>query len=252
MPMTTLPPLSTVPTRRDGVRWITLLLAGAGVAFPFVAWLAGPDRWWSAFIFLPAFVLIGFGLIQVRLGGRLAGWIVRASLGLGAIVMTLALIFAFSMDWHYAWTLMLIMPGLVIAANGYTRAPRASAGFGFGAWVTAIGLSVAALGLVFLGQQLGVYDLTKIFGDDPWWAVFIMSPGVVALACAWRLQSGRGACVGGALLTVIGCLHLAMGVAEWFGLAWQWLPLVILSAVCTGLLLSIGLCLGDRLITRTR
>jgi hypothetical protein len=113
--MTTLPPLSTVPTRRDGVRWITLLLAGAGVAFPFVAWLAGPDRWWSAFIFLPAFVLIGFGLIQVRLGGRLAGWIVRASLGLGAIVMTLALIFAFSMDWHYAWTLMLIMPGLVIA-----------------------------------------------------------------------------------------------------------------------------------------
>lgn len=226
------------PARLEWLRWMGLLLAGAGFMLPLTAWLAGPDRWWSVFIFLPAYILIGLALVHRRIGGQPGHWMTRTNLGLGAIVLTVAIVFASGMDWHYAWTLMLIVPGLVIAVNGYPRAPLGSAGFGFGAWVASLGLSLAALGLAFLGQQLGAYEFAPIFGAWAWWAPFMMLPGIVALGCAWFALSARSSRVGGTILMVIGSLHLAAGMHELLDLPWYWLSPVLVAAAGAGLLLS--------------
>lgn len=235
-----LPPQTAYPRNavHDWLRWIGLLLASAGFVLPFVAWLAGPSRWWSVFIFAPAYVQIGLAMIQWRLGGRFSHWGIRINLGLGAIVMTLALIFMLGARWRYAWTLMLIAPGLVLAISAYSRAPRGSAGFGFASWIASLGLSVAALGVVFLGQQLDGYDLQQIFGDFAWWSLLIAAPGFVALRCGWLTRFGRGARVCSMLLIVIGCLHLAAGLAELFDVALFWLPPIMAVAIGSGALLS--------------
>jgi hypothetical protein len=235
---------------RYWLRWFGMLLASIGLAMPVTAWLAGPDRWWSAFIFLPAYCMIGLALIHSRVGGQLSHWSMRSNLGLGAIVLTVALILALGLDWRYAWTLMLIVPGLVVAVNGFTRAPFGSAGFGFGAWITTAGVSIAVLGLVFLGHQLGTYNLSRIFGDFAWWSPLIMLPGLVALGCGWLTLSGRGSVSGGTCLMVIGSLHLATGLSEWINLAWQWEPPVLVAAAGAGLLLSALRHLGGRQATR--
>jgi hypothetical protein len=107
-------------------------------------------------------------------------------------------------------------------------------------------MSIATLGLVFLGQQLDAYNLTRVFGNFAWWSPFIILPGIVALGCGWLALSARGSISGGTILMVIGSLHLATGLSEWLNLVWYQEPPILVAAAGAGLLLSAIRRLGAR------
>ena len=157
--------------------WNGLLLLSLGALTLVMALSARASNWWSIFIFAPAAILFVTAAFAYGRRPRLSDWNVRVNLSLGAIVATVGLIFALELDWGYAWTFMLIVPGLAFALNSLTRKPAGSAGFAWARFVGALGLATTALGFTFLGQQLGYYDLSVVFGPLRWWGAFILFPG---------------------------------------------------------------------------
>lgn len=219
------------------------LFIGLGLLFLTQGIHLSSHNWWSIFIFIPA---LGFlwaaGTIAHFCGGTFnVGSRLHFSVGL--ILLTVALIFAFGLDWAYAWPLMLIVPGLTLFLNGFTWprqrfGSRAGSAANFQFW---LGTSVILLGSVFLLNQLGLIDLVERFGHSHWWWPFILLPGVGALvnAIAIRLVTGPSA-TGNALLALGLVLCVAAG-AEYWALAWLWqVPLVLIVFGLTLLLAEIG------------
>src|SRR5262245_30639348 len=125
--MTDLQSLSTPPTDNSIPRspgpwtfWNGALLIGLGVLCLLAAGLFQSDNWWAVFIFLPAVGLLSVAWLAHHLSRGAFNLWVRLHLSCGLIVLAVALIFALDLDWDYAWTLMLIVPGLVIFLNGFT------------------------------------------------------------------------------------------------------------------------------------
>ncbi len=251
----TTPSTSPTTTGTRWLRWNGLLLLGLGILTVIAAMTAQAANWWSVFIFAPALMFFLTAAFAFGRAPRLSDWNVRVNLSLGAIVATVALIFALGLDWSYAWTFMLIVPGLAFALNSLTRRPAGSAAFAWARFTAALGLSVAVLGLTFLGQQLGYYALTAVFGSFRWWGFFILFPGLVAIlgalavfarstsssaATALRLLglvllSGRitrsGSRASATVLMAIGGVFCGAAVGQFLGLHWAWqAPLPIIAA----------------------
>lgn len=235
--------------------WNGLLLLSLGALTLVMALTARASNWWSIFIFAPAAILFVTAAFAYGRRPRLSDWNVRINASLGVIVATVGLIFALGLDWRYAWTFMLIVPGLAFTLNSLTRKPAGSAGFAWGRFVGALGLSTAALGVTFLGQQLGYYDLAGVFGSFRWWGAFILFPGLVGIAgaltvfarsTAWPaaltlrtlgLALGTtaitrdGSRSSATVLLAIASMVCGAAVGQFLGLHWAWqTPLPIIAA----------------------
>ncbi len=248
----------TSPSNLRPNRWLIwngLLLLSLGVLTLVVALTARAANWWAIFIFAPAAVLFVTAAVAYGRRPRLSDWNVRVNVSLGVIVATVGCIFALGLDWSYAWTFMLIVPGLAFALNSLTRRPAGSAAFGWARFAGAVGLSTALLGVTFLGQQLGFYHLSAIFGDVRWWGAFILFPGLVAIAGALAVFArstalpaamalrGLGLALGTTSITrsgsrssaivlmVFGAVFCAAAAGQFLALHWAWqAPLLFLSS----------------------
>lgn len=263
----TTPSTSQTSTGTRWLRWNGLLLLGLGVLTVIAALTAQVANWWSVFIFAPALMFFLTAAFAFGRAPRLSDWNVRVNLSLGVIVTTVALIFALGLDWGYAWTFMLIVPGLAFALNSVTHRPAGSAAFAWARFTAALGLSVAALGVTFLGQQLGYYALAAVFGSFRWWGLFILVPGVVAILGALAVFARSTAAPVAAMLRLLGLVLLSTRVTrsgsrasatvlmafgailcgaaagQFLGLHWAWqAPLPIIAA---GMALLACAAMGD-------
>lgn len=98
---------------------------------------------------------------------------------------------------------------------------------GYWPGVPLVGLGVVAVGLIFLGRNLGL-DLPL---PDRWWALFILVPAAASLVAAarfYRLDGRPSSRVVGP--ATIGTLMLAVALILFFNLSWSmyWPVLVII------------------------
>jgi len=201
-----------------------ILLMGIGVFFLARVTFVKNDNWWSVFILLPALGFLWTAAVIHHFCHGVFNFSVRLHLSLGVILLAVAFIFALDLNWTYAWTLMLMVPGLTIFLNGFTW-PRQRFGSPAGSAANLqfwLGTSVILLGLVFLLNQLGLINLVEKFGNRHWWWPFILIPGVGALVngLAARLMSGPSA-TASALLALGVVLSVDAG-AEYLALSWVW------------------------------
>lgn len=201
-----------------------LLFIGLGLLYLVGTTAFQSKNWWSIFILAPAVaLLLTTGLAYQTDGGAFNLW-VRLPLSGGLIVLTVALIFALNLSWGWAWTLMLIVPGLIIFINGFTS-PSLAWGDPVGGFINLcfwLGAAVALLGLTFLLNQLNIISLTALFGDLRWWSALILLPAVGALLNAVIVYRTNGPGAAAGYLLAIGVALGFEAAAEFLNLPWQW------------------------------
>lgn len=184
------------------------------------------ENWWASFILLPAlfFILLAGGLFYWQ-NGRF-NIAVSVNLGIGLVILTIAVMFFLNLNWQIWWPMMIIMPGVAVAMTRLALR-------GFGAAVTAvasmclwIGSTMILLGSTFLADQLGMIDLSTRFGSFQWWGYFMIIPAVGAAVNALRLfhQSGNRITFG---VLFLGLTTLFLGWAgfmELYALDWALAP----------------------------
>ena len=225
-----------------GVWWgLLLVFVGAVLFFQQLGFLGGGFNWWAMFIFLPAIGSLNAAWTAFRRNDGVFTAGVRSALGGGLIVLTVAILLLFDMDWSIWWPLMLVMPGFAIFLNGMV-------GFGSqdrtsGRWVLRMGiwtgLAVMLLGWIFLLDKLGVFSLRETFSGFGWWGVVVLIPGLGALYNALRstLEAGRlnAAAIS---LVVVGFSACAVAAVAILGLGWNLLMPIILIGSGSMLLAS--------------
>jgi hypothetical protein len=219
-----------------------IVLIGLGLLFMVAAAALRSPNWWSIFIFIPALGLLwGAWLAHHFSRGAFNLW-VRLNLSSGLIVLAVALIFALNLDWTYAWTLMLIVPGLVMFLNGFTH-PRLRLGTELGSAANLqfwLGSSVILLGITFLLNQLGLINLHALFGNSRWWWPLILLPGLGALLNAFAVYRTTGPCHSADNFLALGVVLCVEAGAEYLGLGWRWhAPLALTLGGLTMLLASL-------------
>lgn len=236
------PSASPHPTRSRGALIGGLMLVLLGLIFLLqnLNLIGRGFNWWALFILIPAFgSLWGAWEIFSRNGGRFTS-AVRAPLGGGLIILTVAVMFLLDLDWSDWWPLMVAAPGVAIALSGWPDAEASPAAAGFQALNLWLGGAAVLLGLTFLADNLGVISLRETFDRFPWWGLFIAIPGVGALVnAAWLFmrQGGMSRAVGG--LAIIGLCVCATAVVALLGLSWQLLAPVLL--IVAGVAVLFGL-----------
>jgi hypothetical protein len=230
-PISFLTQASTPPRPNRWLSWNGVWLVALGAIGLLVPPFSRHPNWWAVFILVPALgLLAGAALAHRQSRGAFNLW-VRLALSSGLIVLAVGLIFAFVLDWSYAWTLMLIVPGLAVFLNGFTR-PRARFGTPMGSaanFLFWLGGSVALLGLTFLLDSLGLIDLQTMLGSTHWWSAFILLPGLGALINAFAIYANNGGDLTATTLLAIGVVLCLEARAEFVDMAWQWrVPLALL------------------------
>ena len=216
--------------------WVgtTLILLGLFFALRSIGLLGQHFRWWALFILFPALGMLGgTWILFLHSGNRFHG-VIRAGLGSGAIVLTVALMLLFGMNWGLCWPLMLLVPGLAILTLGLTdpQAKRGAFLAGLANMCLWIGASLALLGLVFLASNLAWVQPGALLGAFPWWGIFILIPGLGALYNAFVAFRKSGNAMGPAAqgLLAIGLTVCAVAVVALFDLDWSLLtPLILIG-----------------------
>jgi hypothetical protein len=196
------------------------------------------ENWWGLFILLPGLMFLGLGW-QGRLRqaqppqGQLARngrfpFIARFSMGIGLIVITVAVMFLLNLNWGTWWPLMIVMPGaalwLVGGANGKVGV---TAVLRLGRWFA---ITMILLGLTFLADQLALINLRLFDG----WGLFLLLPGIGAFVEALRvLRQAAWTATG---LLIVGVWLLSAGVMELLDPNWiSWEGMVGIGLIGTGL-----------------
>jgi hypothetical protein len=105
-----------------------------------------------------------------------------------------------------------------------------------GGWIA--GLLLMGLGVAFLLQNLGAFDLGDWLSN--WWALFILIPAAGAFGNAAReyqanegrlTSSARGSIIGGLILTSVATIFL-------FDLNWEYLGPALIILIGIGVLLN--------------
>jgi hypothetical protein len=220
-----------LPPRRSAARlWAGLSLASAGALALFTLSPLRPDNWWAVFILLPGLAGLAAAAWAWQGCGWSFNWVVRLNLFTSLPVLTVALIFLWHINWNVGWTLMLIVPGLVLLLNGFTspRLPLGSWLRSLASLVGWVGLSTAALGATFFLNQAGFIHLA-LLGELRWWAAFILLPGLGALLSGLRVWLGRGRSEGLWLLALAGVWLVGEAICEFMGLNAQWYVAVMVT-----------------------
>lgn len=180
------------------------------------------ETWWANFIFAPAIV----AFMSVPLIGQQS--VARQSiasailLSLGVIIFTLATILLFEAMW-FGWTLLLIIPGLVVAANSLmfmraTTSLTAQTWLRSGVWM---GSTVSLLGAAFLLMRLDLFAILQLVGSFQWWSMIILLAGGGLLWNAWWLYRRMQYQVTTSVLILggLGLISCVYGLLEAFHLA---------------------------------
>lgn len=231
-----------IPRRRSSGRlWggLGLLLAGAGLLLS--AGQLQADNWWAVFILLPALAGLGGAALALHASAGRFNWWARLNLSSGLVVLAVALIFLFHVDWSIGWTLMLIVSGLALFISGSAPGlPLGSLRRSAGALLMWCGLSTMALGVTFWLDRLGVISLTELFGATRWWSAFILLPGLGALLSALIIRLWRGQPAGARLLAGSGLALVVSAAGETMGVDARWTAPVMLMLVGLALLWPAG------------
>lgn len=232
---------SAAPVKREkrpGFIWgLIFIIGGAVLIAQQLGWLGPRYNWWALFILVPALASLGAGLSVLTNSGKF-GAAVRAGLGGGLVLLTVAVMFLFGLDWSVWWPLMVLVPGFTIFLEGFgTEQPAGVGGvLNIGLW---IGLGLMYLGGGFLAKNLGMYDLSAVFEPYRWWAVAILIPGVGALL-GGLVGMARGKRAGAAFgLLVFGLMTLAVGVIAFLGIQWAILGPTLLILLGVAVLFGI-------------
>jgi hypothetical protein len=204
------------------------------------------ENWWSGFILLPGILFLGLGRTMWSGNGRVA-FLPRFNTGLGLILVTVALMFLFGLNWEVWWPMMIVMPGVAAWMLGGVRsgvggtAPSAcptklgrsgQAVLRLGRW---LGFTMILLGLTFLADQLSLINLQAAFGDFHWWGFFILIPGIGAFVEGLRVM--RQSTWASMSLLIAGVWIVSSGLMEIFAPNWQsWEGMVGIGLIGTGLL----------------
>lgn len=197
-------------------------------------------NWWAIFILIPAFGSFSTAWYAYRRWGYNEA--VRSSVGGGFLVLTVAVIFLFNLNWALWWPLIIIVVGLNIFSNGFVipgsiESQRPFSHHFYRAWLGWVGIGVIALGTGFLANSLEIFNPAAVLVK--WWALPILIPAVGGVFIALRLLiSGKGfgwASISNIVATVV---FAAVGLVALLGINWNLLTPIILIAI--GILLLTG------------
>jgi len=240
-PLTTTSNTYTARRRASGLLWggLALILSGAGLLL--TAGQLRADNWWAVFILLAALGSLGGAALALHDSRGLFNLWVWLHLASGLVVLTVALIFLYHIDWSLGWTLMLIVTGLTLLVNGFGPGrPLGSLRRSTGDLLAWCGASTAALGVTFLLDRLGVFSLVGLFGTARWWSAFILLPGLGMLLNALGVRLWHGQAGGARLLAGAGLALVVCAVGEYLGLPTRWTAPVLLMLVGLALLWPAG------------
>jgi len=230
--------------RRDNIFWaIGLIVIGAVLLVRNLLKIEGEFNWWAIFILIPAAGSLSASYSSVRRHGRFNAT-ARSSLGSGLVVLTVALIFLFNLDWGIWWPLMVIVPGISMILSGFPddslQKYGAVRGFlSLGLW---LGLAAVLLGTGFLLKNLGWFDPDNLLPAGwRWWGAVVLLSGLGALLNGffYRTSGTMGRKVSSYGLMLIGLLACVVGGLALFGLNWQLLTPLAIIAIGLGLLFSL-------------
>jgi len=231
-------PRGNMRRRRGGVWWGLILVAiGAIFLLQNIGALSQHFNWWAVFILVPALSALSGAWFAFERSKHFDA-AVRSALGGGLIILTVALMFMFGLDWSRWWPLMLIVPGFTIFINGfpdYHPGPAMGGLIGLSLWV---GVSVMLLGATFLANNLDLINLHTMFGSVQWWGIFILIPGVGALlnALIVFVMSDNHLTLAVQGLFVLGLVICAVASLALLGLDWNLLGPIIVIAIGIGFL----------------
>jgi hypothetical protein len=220
-------------SRRYSSIWWGIVLIFVGVIFlaQRAGWLGPQYNWWALFIFIPAIGSLSGAFYAFQSSGRFNA-AVRSSLGSGLVILTVAFIFLFGLNWAVYWPLMVIVGGFSMLLSGFNMREILSMSF----W---IGLGAMVLGAGFLAMNLNWYDVQAAFSPNRWWGIPILIPAGGALINA-LIAGVRGRGFGTVIgLITFGVMVAATGIVAFLGLDWNLLAPVLLIMVGVGILLGI-------------
>ena len=229
--------------RQDNIFWaIALIVVGGVLLLRNLLEVGGNFNWWAIFILIPAAGSFSGAFAAARHSGRFNA-AARSSLGSGLVVLTVALIFLFNLDWGTWWPLMLIVPGISMILSGFPDESLhkygAVRGFlSLGLW---LGLAAVLLGTGFLLKNLALFDPDSLLPAGwRWWGAVILLSGLGALLNGFIFRSSgtMGRKVSSYGLMLIGLLACVVGGLALFGLNWQLLTPLAIIAIGLGLLFS--------------
>ncbi|MCB9421236.1 MAG: hypothetical protein H6667_15650 [Ardenticatenaceae bacterium] len=216
-----------------GLTFIVANLLGAGRL----------ENWWGLFILLPGLLFVGLGWQAQLQQAQLAGngrfpFIARFSMGVGLVVLMVAILFLLNLNWGTWWPLMIVMPGVALwLVGGADGKVGVTAVLRFLRW---IGLTMILLGFTFLADQLAFISLPALFGDFHWWGIFILIPGVGAFVEALRVI--RRATWTATAMLIVGVWILSTGVMQLLDPNWiSWEGMVGIGLIGTGLMSRVWL-----------
>lgn len=146
-------------------------------------------NWWALFILVPALI----SLTSAFTAFQGSGWRINAAagsgLGGGLVILTVALMFLFDLNWSVWWPLMLIVPGFAVFINGFndrpSLSPIASGLVNLSYWS---GAALMLLGAAFQFDRLGFLHLAETFGRYQWWGAIILIVGLGLVFNAYRIS----------------------------------------------------------------
>lgn len=227
--------------RRSGLFWglILILVGGIFLLQQFTSFQL--RNWWAIFILLPAFGSLSTAWWAFQREGRI-NETVRGSLGGAVIILTVALIFLFGLDWSKWWPLMVLIPGAVVMFNGFPlpgsrEIERPYCLRTYRPWLFWNGLGAVFLGGGFLAMNLRIINPAAIIPN--WWGIAILIPAVGGLVTAVMLAvAGHGlgwTAIGNLISTSI---YAAVGIVALLGISWNLLFPFIIIAV--GVVMLVG------------
>jgi hypothetical protein len=95
------------------------------------------------------------------------------------VVLTVAILFLFGMNWTVYWPVLVIVAGFSMMISSFPDKSmdnrlNLKRFMNMGLW---FGLGGLLLGVAFLFKNLGVYDIRSLFGER-WYGYFIFIPGI--------------------------------------------------------------------------
>jgi hypothetical protein len=199
----------------------------------YAAMAIAPQNWWALFVLYPAAFLIAAGLTAATQRSILHPAATLPS-GMGALLFAVGWLLLTGSDWSVYWPLMVVIPGLWMAALGaYSFGRPAVDAFSRSlAWT---GISTTLLGALFLIDRLGLLPLLHLLAPFRWWSVFVLLPGIGAIYNASRAARAVGGRIPFSLQTLaaLGLATCANAAAITAGLGWG--TQVALSLTAAGL-----------------